>query len=130
MTKQKLSVETHSTLICLQIPCSLLSPLVSAVTDQGISMDDLMTRLLEGLPGLMATELCGLKAPARQSLNDKLSIRVSNTGMRILEEYSAQSGLTLFAICRTLLYGILVSKEIKFIYDPNTRKDFLERNLN
>jgi hypothetical protein len=114
----------------LRIASTLAVALEAAVAREHLTVDEAISLVLEGLPGLAIVDVRELVEPPREHLNRRLKLHPTERGLRILEEYSLRSALSLSSICRRLLCGILISGEIQLIHDPNAHSHFLNAVIN
>jgi hypothetical protein len=114
----------------LRIASTLGVALESAVAREHLTVDEAISRVLEGLLGLTIVDVQALAEPPREYVNRRLKLHLTKRGLCILEEYSLRSTLGISSICRKLLRGILISREIQLIHDPNTHSHFLNAAIN
>jgi hypothetical protein len=118
--------ERNGERLVIDAPRSLLEWLEIRARCQGLTSDEAMTRLLEGLPGLQIVDLKSLKNPPKESRRT-VRLRVSKRGALALDESSSKSGLGRSLICSKLLYGLLVSQQVRITWDPELNQFLLQR---
>jgi hypothetical protein len=117
----------HVELLVIELPASLVEWFGICAQRQGLTSDKAMTLVLEGLPGLEKDDLASFAEPSRREPRCTSRFHISNTAVRVLNEISRGSGLGRAQICCRVMYGILVTHQIKAIWDPNSGQFLLQR---
>jgi hypothetical protein len=113
-------------LLVINLPASLMRWFGISAQREGLTSDEAMTRLLEGLPGLENGGIKSLEEPPREPRCSS-RFHVSRAAVQALNETSCLSGLDRAKICRRVMYGILVTHQIRFLGDADSDQFLLRR---
>ena len=102
-------------MISVRLPASLLGAFRAATNPQRITIHEAARRVIEAMSTITQDEIEQLREPPREIQNPRVSLYLGWRSIDALTALTTNSTLTNSIIFRRLLYGLLVTKEIKFV---------------
>ena len=114
------------TTVTVDLPDELWAFLELLTEQEGLSGDEGLDRMLERMQGLDPAELHTFTEPPVEDWRPA-RVTLSRPAFFALKEFSKLSGLSPSGICRRILWGFAVTREIVISWSSKQQKSLLQR---
>jgi hypothetical protein len=117
-------------LISVRFPRTLLESFHIALQRSGHDLHSGARLLVSHLDKLSDKELVSIPEPPHEQDNPRVSLYVGRRWIDALTEISHETHLPVSSVIRRIVYGILITKSLRFVQNSETKELFLVRVQN